>query len=238
MPQRPLTKTQTHVSSYSSVTYKNPLERLSKEEELDSIMSEISFVRMRGGWASSSQTQPALHWPKSTLLSERLTARNPAGSAEWMTCCFLKEKQLHNYRNFKTCGSYMAGAAAASGAVSSEGGQWHMTETGEIFSAQRCYRGARLSLEQQAVWVHRGGKEGERYWRQPPHEEGCPVCQPALVMFWDSWSLPWDQDPECCQSFSSPLTISALPSGHEQYCQSLFRACQGWLQSTGGKGEV
>lgn len=145
-------------------------------------MSEISFVRMRGGWAFSSETQPVLYWPKSMLLSERFTARNPTGSAGWMTCCFLKKKQLHNYRNSKICGSYMAGAAAASGGVNSEGRHCHMTETGEIFSVQGWDKGVSLTLEEHGVFVHREEKESGRYWWHHPHGEGCPICQPALMI--------------------------------------------------------
>lgn len=95
----------------------------------------------------------------------------------------------------------MAGAAAASGVVSSEGEQWHMPETGEIFSVQRWDTGASLSLEQQAVCVHRGEKKGDRYWRHPPHGKTCPFYQPDLVISWKVWSLTWDQDPGCCEAF-------------------------------------
>lgn len=81
----------------------------------------------------------------------------------------------------------MAGAAAASGGMDSEGGHWHMPESGETFSVQGWDTGASLSLEQQGA--HREEKEGGRYWRYHPHGEGCPICQPALVMSWEVWSL-------------------------------------------------
>lgn len=73
----------------------------------------------------------------------------------------------------------MTGAAVASGGVNSEGR--HMPKSVEIFSVSGWNTGASLSLEHQAVCAHRE-EEGERYWRQYPHGEGCSICQPALVI--------------------------------------------------------